>query len=197
MANEASKAHLGVMTADEFLAWPGDGQGGKYQLVDGELRAMSPASATHGRIQGTLARIVGGHLLHVGGRCGLYTEPAIRVHSRSKINTRVPDLGVSCAPVAANDVALPEPKLLVEILSPGNARDTWDNVWAYCTIPSVTEILVLASTRIEAELLRRDAAGHWPPDPQRIEDGGILELTTIGLSLPLREIYAGTYLVGA
>ena len=27
-----------VMTADEFIAWPGDGVGGRYQLVDGELR---------------------------------------------------------------------------------------------------------------------------------------------------------------
>ena len=25
---------------------------------------------------------------------------------------------------------------------------------------------------IEADLLRRDANGHWPPDPTRIEDGG-------------------------
>ena len=36
------------MTVDEFIAWVGDG---RWQLVDGEPRAMAPASATHGIIQ--------------------------------------------------------------------------------------------------------------------------------------------------
>ena len=194
--SQATRKLPELMTADEFLAWPGDGTGTKYQLVDGVLRAMVPASAIHGRMQASLAGIIRDHLRAAGNRCGVYTEPAIEVRSRAKINIRVPDLGVSCASVTANDVALPEPLLLVEILSPGNGTDTWDNVWAYCTIPSVTEILILASTRIEADLLRRDAHGHWPPDPTRVEDGGTLTLESIGLTLPLREIYEGTYLVG-
>lgn len=32
------------MTADDFLAWPGDGTGRTFQLVDGEVRPVSPAS---------------------------------------------------------------------------------------------------------------------------------------------------------
>ena len=47
------------MTVADFLDWPGDGSGRKYQLVDGELRAMSPGSATHGTIQMTLGRLIG------------------------------------------------------------------------------------------------------------------------------------------
>src|SRR5262245_8276192 len=39
------------MTVADFLAWPGDGTGRKFQLVDGEVRAMSPASAAHAMIQ--------------------------------------------------------------------------------------------------------------------------------------------------
>jgi Uma2 family endonuclease len=184
-----------LMTADEFLAWPGDGHGTKYQLVDGAPRAMAPASATHGAIQNNVGSLFRDHLRAAGNRCRAYTEPAIQVRSRAKFNTRVPDIGVSCALVTASDIALPEPLLLVEILSPGNGKDTWNNVWAYCTVPSVTEILILASTRIEADLLRRDANVHWPPDPTRIEDGGTLTLASIGLTVPLREIYEGTYLV--
>ena len=38
------------MTVADFLDWPGDGSGRKFQLVDGELRAMSPGSVTHGTI---------------------------------------------------------------------------------------------------------------------------------------------------
>ncbi len=184
-------------TADEFLKWPGDGKGGKYQLVDGELRAMSPASATHGAIQNNVGTLLNVHLKTLGGRCRAYTEPAIEVRTRAKINTRIPDVGVSCAKITAGDVALPEPILLVEILSPGNSSDTWDNVWAYCTVPTVTEILILASTRIEAQLLRRGADGHWPPDPTKIEHEGMLTLASISYMLPLKAIYEGTYLVEA
>ena len=187
-----------TMTADEFLAWPGDGAGGKYQLVDGALRAMSPASAVHGRIQGNLAKIIATHLDDgASGRCGLYTEPAIHVQVRAKINTRVPDLGVSCAKVTAQDIALPDPILLIEILSPGNKSDTWDNVWAYCTIPSVREILIISSTRMEAEFLQRDANGNWPSDAINIGTGGTLSLSSIDLTILLADAYAGTYLAGA
>ena len=182
-------------TADEFLSWPGDGRGGKYQLVDGELRAMSPGSATHGVIQAKLARLLGNHLDGVSRRCQVVTEPAIEVRMRAKFNTRIPDVGVSCAKITAGDVALPEPILLVEILSPGNSSDTWDNVWAYCTIPTVTEILILASTRIEAQLLRRGADGHWPPDPTKLEGTDTLSFASIGYTVPLKAIYEGTYLL--
>jgi Uma2 family endonuclease len=33
------------MTVEEFLDWPGDGSATKFELVDGEPRAMAPASA--------------------------------------------------------------------------------------------------------------------------------------------------------
>jgi Plasmid encoded RepA protein len=80
---------------------------------------------------------------------------------------------------------------LVEILSPSNRSETWTNVWAYTTIPSVQEILVLHSTAVRAEMLRRDAEGNWPERPEVLE-GGTLELLSIGLQLPLAAAYAGT-----
>jgi Uma2 family endonuclease len=54
---------LPSMTAADFLDWPGDGSGRKFQLVDGEVRAMSPGSATHGTIQMTLGRLIGNSLV--------------------------------------------------------------------------------------------------------------------------------------
>jgi Uma2 family endonuclease len=78
---------------------------------------------------------------------------------------------------------------LIEILSPSNASETWNNVWAYTTIPSVTEILVIDSTAIRAEVLRRDPAGQWPEQPEPLGDGAALELRSIGLSLPLAQAY--------
>ncbi len=142
------------MTVDGFIAWVGDG---RWELVDGEPRAMAPASATQGIIQANAAYALIRHLREAGGPCRAVTEPAITPRVRSRSNMRVPDIAVTCSPVDAGQIALPEPRLVVEILSPTNESDTWENVCTYVSIPSVREVLVLRSASIAADLLRRRA----------------------------------------
>ena len=192
--SSSSRREWPAMSVEDFLAWDGGGHQGKLELVDGEVRAMSPASATHGLIQLTFGSLLRQHLKQSGSRCSVLAEPPVSVRIRSDMNLRVPDLGVTCSPIAATERLLPDPVLLIEVLSPGNQNDTWDNVWAYCTIPTVQEIVVVHSTRIRAELLRRDASGTWPENPEVIEKGGALGLVSIGFTTPLTEVYADTYL---
>ena len=182
------------MTVDEFVAWAGDG---RWQLVDGEPRAMAPASATHGIIQARLAFLLNRHLDVRGNRCVAVTEPAIVPRVRSRSNMRVPDVAVTCTPVEAGQIALPEPLLIVEILSPTNESDTWENVWTYVSIPSVQEVLVLRSASIAADLLRRRTDGSWPDEPVQLGRDAALSLESVGLSCPLAELYVGTYLARA
>jgi Uma2 family endonuclease len=182
------------MTVAQFLDWPGDGSGRTFQLVDGEPRAMSPGSATHGTIQANLCRLIGNTVVTAGAGCRLVTEPGVVTRIRAHINLRVPDLGVTRAPDAPGQQALPDPIALIEILSPGNAADTWDNVWAYTTIPSVREIAVVHATRMLAEVLRRSADGHWPAEPEQVGADDALRLESIGVAFPLREAYAQTHL---
>ena len=42
------------MTVDEFLDWPGDGSGQKFELIDGELRASPPRASRTGSSRPTL-----------------------------------------------------------------------------------------------------------------------------------------------
>jgi len=182
------------MTVDEFVAWAGDG---RWQLVDGEPRAMAPASATHGIIQARLAFLLNRHLDVRGNRCVAVTEPAIVPRVRSRSNMRVPDVAVTCTPVEAGQIALPEPLLIVEILSPTNELETWENVWTYVSIPSVQEVLVLRSASIAADLLRRRPDGTWPDEPVQLGRDATLSLECLGLSCPLAELYTGTYLARA
>jgi hypothetical protein len=79
----------------------------------------------------------------------------------------------------------------VEILSPSNRAETWANVWAYTSIPSLREILVLRSEEIGADVLRRQPDGSWPDRAALIADGD-LALDSIGFSIPLAELYART-----
>jgi Uma2 family endonuclease len=178
------------LTIEAFLDWcPEDGQ--RWQLVDGEPVAMAPAGIPHGVLQARLARLLGNHLETVRPGCSVATAPGIVPSARASRNFRVPDLGVTCAPIAANDVRLPDPVLLVEILSRSNARDTRANVWAYTTIPSVQEILVLHAERRRAELLRRGEDGNWPAEPILVEDG-VLRLESLGFEATIEEIYRTT-----
>ena len=87
-----------------------------------------------------------------------------------------------------------DPVVLIEILSPSNEVETRSNVWAYMSIPTVQEILVVHSTRIEAELLRRAPDGSWPGLPARGGPVDALVLASIDFSIPLTALYRTTTL---
>lgn len=100
---------------------------------------------------------------------------------------------MTCTAYGEEEHALTNPVLFIEILSPGNRAETGTNVWAYTTIPSIKEILVLNSAKIGAELLRRASDGSWPHGPLSIETGE-LTLESIGFSMPLAAAYRTTRL---
>lgn len=180
------------MTTTEFLRWEGDGTETKYELVDGQLVAMSPATTTHGTIQANLALVLGLHLR--GSPCRVITEAAVVPRVASDMNTRVPDLAVTCSPDIPGEIGLTDPVLVIEILSAGNKSKTWSNVWAYASIPSVREILILSSWSIEGQLLRRDADGAWPEKAAIIPSDGSIALSSLDMTFLLRDAYAKTFL---
>ena len=180
------------MTAEEFLEW--EGNGAKYQLVDGELREMSPASETHGLIQLEIGHLIRSHLIKTDSSYRVLTEAATQPRIRGDINVRIPDLAVTAAPPMRGRVAIEQAILLVEVLSAGNAKDTWDNVWTYPTIPTVQEILIVSSYEIAAQILCRDTDGNWPKVPTQLASGDTLKLESIGLEVPLDALYAQTFL---
>jgi Uma2 family endonuclease len=178
------------MTVDELLRW--DSQDGlRYELVDGEPRAMAPASTIHGFLQNELGRLLGNHLREKASGCEVVANPGIVPRLLSEHNVRIPDLAVTCSALAAGQATLPDPVLVIEILSPSNQAKTWTNVWAYTSIPSVQEILVLRADRIAADLLRRSPQGEWPERPTVLADGDLV-LESIGFRVALAELYART-----
>lgn len=180
------------MTVAEFLEWcPEDGQ--RWELVDGTPRAMAPARTRHNRLVGEVGRLIGNHLADRGDGCSVMPNTGIIPHVRAAFNFRIPDLAVSCEPDTAADLHLAEPVLLVEVLSPSNQEETWSNVWAYCSIPSVREILVLHSLAIRAEVLRRGADANWPKEAETITSGDLV-LDSIGFRAPIAAFYRTTTL---
>ncbi len=182
------------MNVTEFLRWRSDGIGRVYELVHGHIRAQDAASDGHGTIQSRLVALLTSHLDAHRPGCRTVVNPGVEPRLQANWNYRVPEIGVTCTE-HRNDVHLmPSPILLVEILSPSNADDTWDNVALYSTVPTVLEILVVDSRKVEAFLLRRDADGSWPKDPITCGADGTIRLASIGLELIIREVYRGTQL---
>jgi Uma2 family endonuclease len=176
-----------TMTVAEFVAWKPPG-GDRWQLVDGTPQAMAPSSPGHGAIQAEATRLIGNHLAEQRPACRVITEAGIQPKVRANLNVRVPDLAVTCAAWDADDGLVRAPLVLVEILSPSNKADTWANVWSYVTIPSVQEILVLHSTEIRADLLRRGEDG-WPDNPIVVGPGDVVTLESLGFAAPLAAFY--------
>jgi Uma2 family endonuclease len=175
------------MTVGEFFVWdPPSAQ--LWQLVDGEPQAMAPANRTHGAIQNELGSLIRNHLAEKFSPCSVITTPGVIPRVQSDTNVRIPDLAVTCSSYDAEESVLTDPVLVIEILSPSNQAETWANVWAYTTIPSVQEILILKTVSVSADLLRRNQDGSWPSQPLSIETGE-LTLKSIDFSVPLASVY--------
>jgi Uma2 family endonuclease len=109
------------MTVEEFFNWDSN-DGFRYELVDGEPRAMAPASTLHGFLQNELGSLIRNHLRDRASGCEVVANPSVVPRLLSEHNVRVPDLAVTCWPLAAGQATLPDPVLLIEILSPATRR---------------------------------------------------------------------------
>ncbi len=179
------------MSLTEFLAWePGDGR--HWQLVDGQPWAMAPATPRHGAIQSNVNEEIVNHLNATESICRCVTTPGLVTPVAADRNMRIPDIAVTRAPPTTDMVvALPDPVLIIEVLSPGNQTETWINVWTYTLIPSVQEVLVFHSEAVRVDLLRRRPDGTWPAASLPITKGDVT-MESIGMSMPLEAVYRRT-----
>lgn len=179
-----------VMTADAFMDWPGDGTSRMFQLIDGEPVAMAPASPAHGRLQARLVTRLNNHLAAARPGCEAVTAAGVKPSVNQATNVRIPDILVTCETHGA-EKTLQAPVLLVEILSPSNAREAREAVRALISRSSVQEVLLLHSEEIGAEVSRRRTDGVWTPQPDWYGAGDTLVLESIGFRLPMDALYAG------
>ena len=179
------------LTVAEFLEIAAGRSVGRQELVNGQVRAMSPASSTHAVIQANLAGLIWQHLRASGRPCRVGTEAPVVPHLHANDNVRAPDLAVTCAPMTAGRI-FPDPILIIEVLSPSNQPETWETIWACATIPSLKEIAVVDTERARVEVFRRDSLGNWPKHGTAVEGTGEVELASIGVKLAFDDVYAGT-----
>lgn len=176
------------MTAEQFLDWD-SGDDFRWQLIDGELVCMNPPAGRRARIHGRITTLLSNAMEAARVPYSVSVGPGVQPRVESKWNVRIPDLTVDCDAVGADTRLIISPVLIVEILSPGNARVTRSNVWSYRSIPSVRSILLLYGWKIAAELSLRTGP-DWPDAPILLGAADRLMLPDLGLDVPLTDVYA-------
>ena len=181
------------MTLDEFLNW-NDGTDTHYELIGGFPLAMAPPAAAHRMLAMRLGSRIDS-ALEKRRPCNAQADAGVIRPER--VNTYFEaDIAATCEPHEFGQQALKEPFLIVEILSPSTERhDRRVKLPAYRQIEAVQEILLVASDERYAELHRR-AGEQWLTEIIRGSDGA-LRLTSVGIEIPMAELYEGIALSDA
>ena len=179
MADVAEKG----MTVAEFLAWD-DGTDTRYELIDGRPVAMAPVSASHSIIVLNL-----GHELKSRLKPPCYAGSEAGVERPDRDDTFYEaDIVVSCTPLDADMPTIPQPVVVIEVLSPSTIEhDRGRKAYDYRRIPSVQEIALVASEQHHVEVWRRRGA-KW--EVEDLIGDAALELEAIGVTIPFAAIYA-------
>ncbi len=165
------------MTAAAFLAWAATRpEAERHELVDGEVVAMSPERAAHGRAKGRIYRRLAEAIDAGHPGCEVFVDGmAVRIDDATIYE---PDVVVRCGQKLPDDATwMTDPMIVVEVLSPSTmGRDGG----AYFRLPSVHHYLIVNTESRVIIHHARDPAGQMSTrivpatDPVRLDPPGII-----------------------
>ncbi len=130
------------MTVDEFVPWA-MAQGGRWELIDGEPWKIPSETSDHRKLKAAVYVALRDAVIAAGVLCVVEMDGAtVRIHDKRAYE---PDALVYPGPELAGDsVEVPNPVILVEVLSPGTQRlDAGAKFRDYFSLPSVTHYLIV------------------------------------------------------
>ncbi len=174
------------MTVDEFLAWAEE-QPGRYELVDGEVFAMSPERVGHARTKYRVQSALQRAIARSGLACEMLPDGiTVRVDDSTAYE---PDALVQCGdPMSDESVEATAPIIVVEVVSPSSRSiDTNRKLSGYFRVPSIMHYLVVDPA---APIVIHHRRGDDGTIATRIVATGSLDLDPPGLSLAVAELFA-------
>jgi Uma2 family endonuclease len=176
-------------TIDDFEQWERR-QPDRYERIGGIVRMMVGGTADHSTIAGNLFARLRPHLR--GHPCRVFVEgPKVIVGDA----LAYPDLAITCTPMGGKDMTVPDPVILVEVMSRSTADYDRGSKWlAYQQIGSLEQYVLISQDEVRVDVFSR-VGDRWE---YRIIDElpSKLSLPTIDLDVPLAEIYEDTSLAG-
>ena len=134
------------MDVDVFLAWAA-GREGRWELRDGQPVLMAPERALHALTKYAAQESLKAAIRMAGLPCRMFPDGmTVRITSRTAFE---PDALVVCPPPAdLNTMEIPNPIIVVEVLSPSTAADDHGvKLDGYFSLPSVAHYLILDADR--------------------------------------------------
>lgn len=170
MANVAQRE----MDVDAFLVWA-EGRDGRWELRDGQPVLMSPERAAHALTKYAAQKTLEAGIKRAGLPCRMFPDGmTVRITAR---NAYEPDALVACPSPPLDAIEIPNPVIVVEVLSPSTAAgDHGVKLDGYFSLPSVEHYLILDADRrvmihhkrgeggaIETRVLREGLVRLEPP----------------------------------
>src|SRR5437867_12464801 len=129
-----SSAAKTLMSLDEFLDWERE-QPERHEYSGGVITMMTGASLAHVTITMNLAFALRQALQGTG--CRHFANDAKVVAANS---VRYSDIAVTCQPIIGTDGIVPQPVLVIEVISPSTEReDRGRKKFDYFATPSVQQ----------------------------------------------------------
>ena len=168
---DAAQTDLDV---DSFLRWA-QGREGRWELRDGQPLMMAPERAVHALTKFAAQAALKGAIERARLPCRMFPDGmTVRIGPRTAFE---PDAQVVCpSPSDLNTMEIPNPVIVVEVLSPSTAADDHGlKLDGYFSLPSVQHYLILDPDRrvmihhkrrtdaIETRILREGGLRLDPP----------------------------------
>lgn len=179
-----------LFSVDEYLRVEED-SAQKSEFIDGEIYAMSGGSLEHNRLVRNLLFEL--HSRLKGSRCEVLPSD-MRLFVEEQRLLTYPDLMVLCGRpkfLENRKDTVTDATLIVEVLSSKTASyDRGEKFVRYRSLPSFSEYLLVDQKRQHVEQHRRPQPEEWLMTEQ---NAGLLQLTSIGVEIPLEAIYEGVF----
>ena len=175
-----------LMSLEEFLAWERD-QPERYEYAAGVITMMTGASLAHATITMNVAIALRQALRGTG--CRPFANDA-KVLAGSSV--RYPDVAVTCSPFSGADDIVPDPVLVIEVISPSTEReDRGRKKFDYFATPSIQQYAIIEQDARRIDLFTR-AGDRWTDEV--VEGDATLRLSSVGVEISLDAIYEDTEL---
>lgn len=171
----------------EYRRWAKAQPRGRYERVAGEVVAMTPERIEHVRVKAGAWLALRQAIRAAGLPCEALAD-GITVEVGDDTDYE-PDAVVNCgAPIAGDEVAAPNPVIVVEVLSPSTQSvDTGAKLTDYFKVPSIRHYLIIrADRRAVVHYRRRDDGGI----ETRLLAEGRIALDPPGIEIAVEDFYA-------
>ncbi len=176
-----------AMSREDYRQWRKAQPGGRFERVEGLIVRMAAERANHADRKALAWLALRQAIKAADLQCHVYPDGMTVEAGDSDYE---PDCVVRCGePLAGDSIAIPDPLIIVEVLSPSTRHvDLTRKMAGYFLLPSLRHYLIFWADEPRVVHHRREAAGA---DIQtRIVTTGALALDPPGLRITVEEVYA-------